>query len=189
MASPSTIATRKRFHALARGVPLGCERDGSGLELHEPLFQPLNLRRERGGALHQGRVRRARVGGTAAQLLGRFTGFEQPPLGHGQALVGGALVVLQPRNGGARLDLPPFEAVALLLGLPAFERQLLALLRQPLALRDPALQLRVESDDDLLQLVVFGVEGRDGTGGSGNGRLEAGGFLGQVAQALRIRRR
>ena len=58
---------------------------------------------------------RTRVGRPAAQLLGRFAGVEQPALGGGEALVGGALLVFEPADRLPRLVLAAIERVALFL--------------------------------------------------------------------------
>ena len=92
------------------------------------LLEPLHFRAERRRALDQGGVRGAGFGGPAAQRSAASRASNSRRCASGQPLVGGLLFALQPDDRRPRLVLAPLEAVALLLGLPALARQLLALL-------------------------------------------------------------
>ena len=117
--------------------------DGPDFELRERLLEPLHFGRQRDRTLDQAGVRRAGFRRAAAQVLRRLARLEQPPLGHGQPLVGRALLAVEAIDRRARLLLPPIERVALVFGLPALARQLLGLLGQARLFVDRAPQLRL----------------------------------------------
>ncbi len=134
-ASPAAIASPSSLDAAARLLEFDRERRRPALRARRRPHQPLDLRGERAGALDQRRMGGAGFGGAAAQLVRRLTRLEQPPLRGGQPLVGLTLLLVEPDNRGARLVLAAIELIALLLGLTALARELLALLRQPRRLR------------------------------------------------------
>jgi hypothetical protein len=118
----------------------------------------LHLRAERGRALDEGGVRGPGVGSPSAQRIRRFPSLEQALLRQRQALVRGLLFALQPDDRGPRLFLTPLEAVALASGVLTLACQLLVLLHQPRGFVARVLQLRLEADDGLFLLVMFGLE-------------------------------
>ena len=132
-------------------------------------------------------MRGSRLRGAAAQLLGRLARLEQPPLGDGQTLVGASLRFLQPSDRRARFLLAPVERGALFFGLMLLARELLGFLRQPRVFVRGVLQLRVVADDDLLLLVLLGVERVNRIGGMRDRRVERRGLLRQLRQRFAIR--
>ena len=168
-------------------VELGGQRGRARLELGGRLLEPLHFGGERGGALDQRRVRRRRLrrrGGSAPRSASRASNSRR--CASGQPLVGRALLVLEPRDRRARFLLPAIERVALLLGLAALARELLALLREARRLVGRALQLRLVADDRLLLLVMLGVQRGDGARRLRDGRLEAGGLLGEPDERVAL---
>ena len=123
---PATIAARSSSTRRRVCVELGGERRGARSSSARGLLEPLHLGGERRRALDQRGVRGAGLGGAAAQVLGRLARLEQAPLRVGQPLVGRALLVLEPGDRRARLVLAAIERVALLFGLTALARELLA---------------------------------------------------------------
>ena len=180
MAAPSSSTRRLASSELVD------ERGRSLFELGAGLFQARHLDRQRTGSLHERGVRRACFGRALAQVLGGLSCFEQPALCHGQPLVGLALRALQPSDRRARLGLPAIERVSLLFRLVLLARQLLGLLREARLLVGRVLELRVESDNGLVLLVVLGVQCGDRIGGMSDGRLELRGLLREPHQRLAV---
>ena len=94
----------------------------------------------------------------AAQIFGRLARLEQPPLRRREALVGDALIVVQPRDRRARFFLTPIETVALLFRLPPFARELIGSLREPRGLVGRPLQLQLVRENHFLLLVVLAAQ-------------------------------
>ena len=106
-------------------------------------------------------MRRTGVGRPAAQIVGRFAGFEEQPLGQGETLVGRPLLSFEPGNRLTRFFLPAIEPVAFFFRLLPLAIQLLSFLLQSRPLARHVLQLRVERDDRFLMLVMVGGERSD----------------------------
>ena len=149
------------IHAACDVVAFGCERPRTGLELGARFLEPLHFGREGCGSLDEPGVRRAGVGGPAAQVVGGFAGFEEQPLGQSQTLVGRPLLAFEPGDRLTRFFLPAIEPVAFFFRLLPLAIQLISFLLQPRTLARQMLQLRVERDDRFLVLVIVGVERGD----------------------------
>ena len=149
-----------------RRLELGRERGRPGLELGRRFLEALHFGGEAGGALDQRGVRGARLGGAPAQILGRFARLEQAPLRQRSGARRPARCSsCEADDRRARFVLTAIERVALLFGLTPLARELLALLRETRRLVGRVLQLRLEADDGLFLLVVFGVQRGDGVRG------------------------
>src|SRR4051794_2450965 len=126
------------------------------------------------------------LGRSTAQVFERLARFEQPPLRDGQLLVGRTLILVEPRDRRARFVLAPLEHVALVLSLPPFERQLLALADDPRRFVRRALQLRFDPDDHLLLPMLFGAERRDRARRLRDDAFEGAGFFGEAVQGFTL---
>ncbi len=152
------------------------------------FFQAPYFRFQCAGALHERRVRRSSLSASAAQLVGRLSRFEKTTLRRGQPLVGAPLILVQPRDRGARLFLAALQLIALFLGLTPFARKLFAFLRQTSFLIGDVLQLRLETDDSLFLLVQLGGERRDRRRRLRNRRLQFRGLCSQAGERVTVGR-
>ena len=82
----------------------------------------------------------------------------QPMLRVRQLLVGGALLLLEPRNRLARFALPRLETVALLFGAAPLDLEQLDLLLHLLQVVGRPLQLQLEADDRLFLAMQIGID-------------------------------
>ena len=162
----------KVFDPATGVVALGGDGDRPRFELGPGFLETLDFSGQRGRALDEPGVRRSGFGRPLAERLRRLARFKEPPLGRGQTLVGGLLIVFEPRDGQARLALPALDRLALFFGLAAFARQHLELLRDPRGFVGRLLQPRVVRDDGFFLLVMFGGERVDRARGLRDGRLE-----------------
>ena len=113
--------------------------------------------RERRRPLDQAGVRRARFGGSRAEFVHRLARVRQPPLRVGEALVGLALLVLQPADLRRSASACRASSVARSSSaLTALERDDVGLARQARRLLGRARQLRLVADDLLLLAVLLG---------------------------------
>ena len=129
-------------------------------------------------------MRRAGIGGTAAQIVGGLTRLEQAPLRGRQPFVRGALRRFELRDRRAPFLLTAIETVALLFGLTTLARELLALLREAGRLIGGALQLQFVADDRFLVFVMVGVERGDGVRRLRDRPFEAGRLFRQPEQRV-----
>ncbi len=171
-------------HAAARLGQLRGERGRAPFELARGFLEPLHFDAERRGAFDERGMGRAGVSRAAAQVVARLARLEQTTLRDGEPFVGAALVIFEPPDRRARFFLPAIEAVALLAGLIALARQLLAFLRQARVFLGGALQLQVVADHGLLLLVVLGVERGDGVRRMRDRAFEAGRLFGELDERV-----
>ena len=131
---------------------------------------------KRAGALHERRVRRLGFGRAPGERLQRFARIAKAMLRLRQLLVGGALLLVEPRNRLARFALPRLEPLPLLFGAAPLDFEQLELLLHFLQIVGRALQLHLEADDGLLLAMQVGIHGRERVRHLGDARLERGDF-------------
>ncbi len=189
-ASSCSVARRdgcaQLFDALLCLLELRDERACTLFELGAGLFQAHHLDGQGTGSFDERGVRRASFCRALAEVFGGLACFEQAALRHRQPLVGLSLRILQPSDRRARLRLPAIERVSLFFRLVLLARQLLGLLREARLLIGRMLELRIESDNGLVLLVVLGVERGDRVGGMSDGRFELRCLLREAHQRLAI---
>jgi hypothetical protein len=88
----------KPFATTAKLPELACQSAGPGLEFSRRLLQPLHVDFQCGRALDQRCVGGARLRGPPVQLICSLTSFEEPSLRRAEAIVGNALILLQPND-------------------------------------------------------------------------------------------
>jgi hypothetical protein len=184
LAFPEAIAARSLVDAGARFVALRAEGQRAGLEFGPGFDEPLDLGCQGDGAFDQGRVIGSGFGSAMAEIFGGLARLEQTALRRRQPVVGCPLLVFETRDRLARFDLAAVDGFALLLGLPAFTRELLALLVETRRFVHGVLQLRVLRDDGLFLLVVLGCQCSDGVGRLGDGGVKGRGFLGKAGERV-----
>ena len=99
---------------------------------------------ERRRAFGHRRVGGACFGGARAERVDRFAGRDQPALRLGQACFGAPLIFEQPRDRRFGFGVARLDRRALLLGLPAFQRNDVGLAAQSLRFFTRMAGLRLE---------------------------------------------
>ena len=129
---------------------VACNALRSRLEFSVGFFDARDVGIQCAGALHEHRVRGLRFGGAPGQRLQRFARIAKPMLRARELLVGGALLVVEPRDRLARFALPRLETLALLFGASPLDLEQFEFLLHLLQVVGRTLQLHVETDHRLL---------------------------------------
>ena len=142
------------------------------LELSVGFLDARDVGVQRSGALHQHCIRGLSLGGAPSQHLQRFARIAKAMLRVRQLLVGGALLLVEPRNRFARFALPRLEPLPLLVGPAALDLEQLEFLLHLLQVVVRALQLHLEADNRLLLAMQVGIHRCDRVRHLGDARLE-----------------
>ena len=147
------------LQALAHLLDIGGQRRARASSSAAASSQPRDVGRKRRRTFDQRGMRGAGLGGLAIEVFGGLARFDDPTLRHREAFVRQLLIAFQPADRFACLNLP---ASALLVRPPpgAAHGPAARPSAERVRLIPCALQLRLISDNRLLEPVLFGAQGR-----------------------------